>query len=228
MATSSQITNDPGEEVSAGRIVVGVPGKSFIVGKYDEDGRRKGERPQLEDNRTVAHVKKLMVKSMSTRGGELMPGYVMTENGPIKRGFASLNLEKVAKQHAPPPIEPKKKSRKKKQATPVQQIEPVAEVAQNDNYEPVKEIKPVSSQTFPVVFVIESGTIKSMADAVIECDSAIMLVYQDKDHVSYEPNAGGKLSLQIDGKTTEVMYLGMIFEWYQTSQQLMVFLKTEA
>ena len=216
MATSSKY--DPGTEVNPLSSGVAVPTASFIVGKYDEDGRRKVTGVVAQGPGEAHRINKLLLKSMTNRG-ELMAGYVMTPAGPVK----STLIKQAAPQHIVASVKPKR-GRKAKEVAYTE-----APLMEEPSF-PQREPEPlqVKRETFPVVFNIETGNIKSIVDAILENGSAVTLVYANEDSISYEPEPGSKLNLILPGhRRTEVMYLGMKFRWYDSEQQLLVFMKTE-
>ena len=229
MASTSKfsgVTSDPGTEVHPLSSGVAVPAKSYIVGKYDQDGRRKLGGALVEGSPEAGRLTKLLVKSMSTRGGELMPGFIMTADGPRKVA----NLPKPAPILKQAVVKGKKGKKKVETATEdyiqtitdtVTQPEPVQ---YQGNMEPVKE----KAETFPVVFVVESGTIKTSTEAILEDDLGLILVYGNEDAISYVPKRGGHLTLILPGKReVSVMYLGIQLRWYDSEQQLLIFVKTK-
>lgn len=230
MATSQQssgVKSDPGIEINPLRNSQ-VDGKSFIVGKYDEWGGRRA-LGKAADTGEVSKEAKLMQNSMKTRGGELMRGFIMTNEGPVK---ASQYTPRPKPAKPAVPIKPvlAKTKRKKKEPEPEVEQNYIQMVEENINpevieYDPVPQ--PVKTETFPVTFSIESGTIKSQADAILEDELGLILVYKDLDSISYVPKRGGKLSLSLPGRNIQVMYLGIQAQWYNTNQQLLLFVKTE-
>jgi hypothetical protein len=228
------VRNDPGSEINPLRSIIPVDGRSFIVGKYSEEGAKKAVGKPA-DPVEISENKKLMIKSMSTRGGELMPGYVMSAIGPVKvQSIPPLpKLEaKMAKILKNKPKTGKAKKAKAEKIEPYLDENYLQEVQsklleQENEYAIPEEKEEKFVETYPVIFDIESGNIRSTVDSILEDEMAVMLVYRDEEHVSYVPKKGGKLTLILPGKRkVPVMYLGIRFSWYTNDQQLLVFLKT--
>ena len=79
-----------------------------------------------------------------------------------------------------------------------------------------------------VVFNLKLGKIKVVVDAVLETDIGLALVFADENEVRFTPEQGNDLKLTLPGnKDIEVMYLGITFNWYNTKQQVMTFIKSE-
>jgi hypothetical protein len=223
---SSGFKNDPGSEINPLRSIIPVDGKSFIVGKYDEDGRSKAVGKPA-DVQEISQNKKLMIKSMSTRGGELMPGFIMTADGPVKASQFKPTPKVTIKPAVQPVPEVKGKRGKKKAAVevPVQSYVEEVEEQITDTLPLPKETAP---ETFPVTFSIESGTIRSSCIAILEDDLGLILVYNDMDDISYIPKQGGKLSLTLPGqRKMNVMFLGLRLQWFNNNNQLLVFIKID-
>ena len=107
MATSREFVparREAGEEIEPQRSVLGIPSKSYVVGRYNELGRVLVNGSPVDGPQAVSRHRQLLLESMSGRGN-LMPGYVMTENGPVKQ-----TMEKKASQV---PV-PKSKGKPKK------------------------------------------------------------------------------------------------------------------
>ena len=217
-STSSKFTpsrSEAGVEVNPLRSGVPIPAKSFIVGRYDEYGGKKTAGKLAAEPHEVSAIKQEILKDMSyARGSKLMPGFVMTENGPVKE--SSL-----------PVIQPStivkklnKKSAKNIKVTPITASLPVQTLptTEPDRFK----------ETFTIVFSIESGNIRSTVDAILEDNIAVILVYESADKVSYVPKNGGKLTLVFpDKRKIPVMFLGAQLQWYDTDQQLLIFVKTD-
>ena len=213
----SHVSSDPGVEISPLAGGVAVPAKSFVVGKYDGDGRRIENGQLAEGSTESAKLTKLLVRSMSTRGGEIMPGFVTSENGPIKSELIAKTKPMVKSL----PSIPVKRGRGRPKNIVVNPVMVNQEVEQEVSAEPVV------TKTFPVTFNIESGTIKSQVDAILEDELGLILVYRDSDSISYVPKRGNTLALTLPGRKVNAMYLGVQVQFYNTSQQLLVFVKTD-
>ena len=229
---SSGARYDPGTEVNPLQSGVAVPAKSFIVGKYDDEGRRKVAGALVEGSPEAARLTKLLVKSMSTRGGELMPGYIMTNNGPMKATkLPQTNIPKPTTTKIVEISKPKKGRKKKDTTTTENYLQTVTESIQpipESTYEIAGEPEIVKTETYPVTFVVESGKIKTSTVAILEDDLGLMLVYENEDSISYVPNRGGHLTLILPGKREiSVMFLGIQLRWYNTNEQLLLFVKTK-
>ena len=240
MANTSEFIpsrSEAGEEIEPQRSILGVPNKTYIVGRYSIDGRAITNGAPVDSPRAVSKHQQLLIESMSGRG-RLMPGFIMTPNGPVKQSLVgppppTLPTAKLPKQTVKANKARAKaieKAAAKVEANYVQIGEPeppvpytmtVATSATTNTY---KEDK----KGFTVVFAIESGKIKSTCDAVLENDLALMLVYSDEDSISYLPEKGSELLIITpDKREVAVMYLGLNFEWYESRQQLLVFMKTD-
>src|ERR1017187_5952834 len=79
----SGVRSDPGSEINPNRSIIPIDGKSFIVGRYDDQGGKRASA-KVVDAVEINEHRKLVNNSMRTRGGELLPGFVMGVNGPIK------------------------------------------------------------------------------------------------------------------------------------------------
>ena len=224
---SSGVRSDPGSEINPNRSVLPIDGKSFIVGKYDEYGHRK-MAGKGADSSEVSQISKLMNQSMKTRGGEIMKGFIMTSDGPVKESQFTPVVKPKSKQTA---LKVKDKNVKKakinEEPTQAEYIQEVKNSINSEEYEQVLPPQPANRETFPVVFNIESGRIKSQADSILEDELGLIIVYKDLDSISYIPKKGGKLSLSLPNRTLSVMYLGMQIQWYNTNQQLLIFVKME-
>ena len=228
MATSSQYQpsrSEAGEEIHPLNSGMSVPSKSFIVGRYDEYGHRTSPGEFLGTESAANKYKRQLLDSMRNHG-RVMPGYVLTDQGPLKQ--TALVKPIVSK---PDKKTPKASQSLKKQAhaEPVYETvtrpEPV--VIQEDKYADAEPSK-AKRAGFNIAFSIESGKIKSTVDAVLETNEALMLVFKDDDAVSYEPEKGSQLIIITpDKRKISVMYLGVKFAWHDTRQQLLVFMKTD-
>lgn len=240
MAKSSQISgvkSDPGREIRPIN-VSDVDVQSFVVGKYDEYGHRRVSGETAGGTAEGERLKKLIQNSMQTRGGNLMPGFVMTTVGAMRKSDYLRLTNQAPEQTQQTESQPTKTTRKKTKTAaptimavkqePVLHVPTVQEML--DIPRPSLQAPQTASQmTFPVVFSIESGTIRSSADSVLESEMAIVLVYRNQDAISYTPQQGSKLNLILpENRKVPVMYLGMQFQWYNTDQQLLIFIKQEA
>jgi len=140
----------------------------------------------------------------------------MTPEGPRK-------LAKVVKAKPGVIVKPGNKKSKAKINPAIESVVVVADEVET----PAPATPPVVyASTFNVVFSIPSGKIKSSVDAVLEDQQAIMLVYPNEDSISYEPETGSKFTLITpDKREHRVMALGLKFEWYNSRQQILVFMK---
>jgi len=223
----SGITSSPGTEVHPLQSGVAVPAKSFIVGKYDSEGRKKTAGALVEGSPEAARLTKLIVKSMSTRGGELMPGFVMTNNGPMK---ATKLAVKPNYNTSMKPVEIIKTRKTKKQKDTENYLQTVTENIQPVELESNDEVpqEVVKAETFPVTFSIDSGIIKVNTVAILEDDLGLILVFENEDSISYVPKRGGKLNLILPGKREmPVMFLGIQIKYYNSNEQLLLFVKTK-
>lgn len=224
---SNGVSNDPGSEINPMRSIIPVDGKSFIVGKYDEYGYRKAIGKPT-DAHEVSTVTKLMNNSMRTRGGETMQGFVMTPQGPVKASQFTPRVE-LPKSVQVSTSKTKRSKKGKATTAPVTQTY-LQEVEQSihpeeSTYEVLTES--ARTETFPVIFNIESGTIRSQADAILEDEFGLILVYSNSDSISYVPKRGGKLTLTLPSRKVSVMYLGVQCRWFNTNQELLVFIKLD-
>ena len=223
---------DAGEIISPQQSILGVPTKSYIVGRYDDYGQMQEDGEFIGGERQSVKYKKLLIDSMSSHG-RLMPGYVMTPDGPRPQAVLTPPKGVVGKRVA-----------KKATKAVVKKAEEYIPITREDIYEdevpaveePVKggfiQTKPTQPKaaktSFNVVFSIDSGKIKSVVNAVLETGTALLLVYEDEDAVSYIPEKGSHLIIITpDKREVPVLFLGLQFEWYNTRQQLLVFMKTE-
>jgi len=229
MATSSSYSpprSEAGEEISPMQSSLGVPTRSFVVGRYDEYGRRTSSGEFVGGSQAGEQHRSKLMQSMRNNG-KLMPGYVLSERGPVK----------VSKTVAAAPIVTKKGKQTKKTKVKTAEVQEVPEVeTPTTNFilsEPSSELvmepetPKAARKGFNIAFAIESGKIKSIADAILETPEALLVVYRDEDAVSYIPEKGSILTIIApDKREIEVMYLGLQFEWYDSRQQLLVFMKT--
>jgi hypothetical protein len=162
--------------------------------------------------------------------GKLMPGFVMTPEGPMK--LADLPRQVQLPKPITPVTQPMavkpKRGRKPKNTnienSIVKELECISEPILNYS-EPIST-SPPKRDSFSIVFAIESGNIKSTIDSVLEDDTCVILIYENEDRMSYIPQKGGKLTVILPGnRKVPVMYLGSQLRWYNTEQQLMVFVK---
>jgi len=222
MSTSSTFSasrSEAGIEVNPNNSGVPVPSKSFIVGKYDDYGMRKQPGQPAGGTGEADKLVKQLIKSMTSRG-ELMPGFVMTPNGPVRAELAHRLSKEATKQTVP---EKAKRGRKPKQNKDIEYVQPQVIISNE-----AEDQDTIAAETFSVVFSVESGTIRSTADAVLENDQFVLLVYRDVESISYLPQHASKLTLVLPGnRNTNVMYLGAQFTWYNSSQQLLMFIKTD-
>lgn len=221
MAKNSEFTgirSDPGDIVSATERFVPVPTKSFIVGRYDEEGRSKVKGEAASGSEEGNRLKNLMVRSMSTRGGELLPGFVMTNLGPRRMVQPNIQSPIKGKRGRPKAVKPK-------QAAANQ-----VEIYEEPVYAlPEPEVSQAKAPTFSIVFLLDHGKIKARVDCILEDPTSLALVFKDEDTVSYVPEKGNKLKIMLpDKREIEVLYLGIQLQWYNTSQQILVFMKTES
>lgn len=222
MSTASEYVaprSEAGRVISPNESVLGVPSKTFVVGQFDEFGRARSKGEFIGGTAEAIKYRNRLLQDMGNKGN-LMPGFVMTNIGPVKQSELPKppQAEKRGRGKTPKPVK----------AKPVIQVpDPLQEAP-----EPVVAIEetytaPRKTPKFSVVFSVGHGKIKSTADAVLENDDALLVVYADEDAISYVPEKGSLLTLTTpDRRDIEVMYLGLQFEWHESRQQLMVFMKT--
>jgi hypothetical protein len=195
-----------------------IPVRSYVVGKYDDGGRRKSEGNLAAGPAEANKLIKKMLSSMKHQG-DLAPGFVMTADGPVKAALQPAG--QTAKLITAKPAKPTKGKKKKGRYA---QIEEVAAAPENDIRTAMIE---TPREVFPVNFKIASGTIKSSVLAILEDAVIMILVYEDSDEISYTPEKGAELTLELPGKRKlEVMYLGSQIPWYEDRRHLLLFIKT--
>lgn len=206
-----------GVEVPVNQTTAPIPSKSFVVPRYDPYGQRLSKGETVGGDQIASKHRQALVSSMRTNG-RVMRGYVMTENGPVKQAQAP----------TAPVNKPGKKAKSKTVIKPAQPLiaETITETV--TPYEDVVKPLPQAKSIFLVTFVIASGKIKSSVNAVLESKEALLLVYEDEDSISYIPEKGSKFTIITpDRREVPVLYLGLQFEWYNSRQQLLIFLKTD-
>lgn len=83
----------------------------------------------------------------------------------------------------------------------------------------------VPTSSIEVVFSTQLGRIKLNASAVLDAQSALVLVFANEGEIRYEPAPGANVQLIIDGRSVNTMYPGFKFPWVDDVMQLMVFVK---
>jgi hypothetical protein len=193
------------------------PPKSYIVPKFDNFGKKKVNGEMVGGSKEAEKLKRLMLDSMQNRGS-LMPGFVMTPTGPIKAVHAkqeplTIKFTKQATEEVQNLTKPKKGKKAK-----LQEIESL----------PIMEETMPTKTEYPVTFIIESGKIKGMIDAVLEDELFLALVFNNEGSVTYVPEQGSPLKLLLpDKRQLNVVFSGSQLDWYNTNQQILLFLKQE-
>ena len=165
----------------------------------------------LSETVTTKHRRRLL-ESMQGKG-RLMPGFVLTEDGPVKGVIQPVALTK----------QPKFKKGEVKTASEPVYVQPAPIIPSV-----VAREEKVEKPGFTVTFVIDSGKIKTTCDAVLENEYSLLLVYKNEDAISYLPDKASELAIITpDKREIPVLYLGLQFEWYESRQQLLLFMKTE-
>jgi|GEM_PF-5295339 len=222
------IRSDPGTERHPLSSTIPVEPGTYIVGKYDEFGHQRKSSEPADHPSDAARIRKLLVESMTTRGGRLLPGFTMTANGPVK-----INNLPIIAPTTPSQAKPAVARQTKKKAASIKLndlpalTDPEPPMFQRI-YEPDITEPKKATRNFPIIFKIESGNIRSSVDAILEDDLAIMLVYSDSEAISYEPARGSELTLILpDKRKVDVMYSSIKFRWYMTSQECLIFIKAK-
>ena len=88
---------------------------------------------------------------------------------------------------------------------------------------PVPPVPP--TPPIEVVFSTQLGRIKLNALAVLDSQTALVLVFANEGEIRYEPAPGTTVQLIINGRLENTMYPGFKFPWIDNKMQLMVFVK---
>jgi hypothetical protein len=225
MATSSSnlngVTSDPGTEVKPDFANITIPAKSFVVGKYNPDGKRKTQGEMVGGSGEATRLNKLLLESMR-RGGELLPDFFMSSEGPIK---LQPTQSYTPTMQTNPTNKAKGKHKKIKEQT---HNYPKSPEPANTLPSPVYEAAPQKIKPHPkklIEVLVDFGKIKMMVDEIIETTDAFALIFESKDYITCEPDKGHKLVLLYNGSKFKVMYLGILFKWIDSEQQVMLFIK---
>jgi hypothetical protein len=239
--SSSQISgvrSDPGREIrpiSSSAVDV----QSFVVGKYDEYGHRRASGETAGGTVEGERLKKLMQNSMQTRGGNLMPGFVMTTIGPMRE----LDYRRLTGQIVQPEpvaqLQPTKALRKKTKtaeaptialptAQPVLPVPTLHQMLDIPKSAPQALPQPTSAKNKKVVeIIVDFGKIKLTIDEITLDDRMTILVFSHEDDIAFEPQLGGKLIISYNGAKINTMYAGK-FNWYNTNQPVLIFFNDQS
>ena len=181
----------------------------YVVGQYDEQGRKTRRGGAAGGTTTEAQIRSRLARFMQNRGEPLM-------------------LPKPPAPVAAPVVTIKAKRGRKAKIAEVVEL-PAADCVQ-------AEVKPAQAESYytpttansnVIVFDTSYGKIKVMTQAVMETETGVALLFSHADEVRFTPEQGSELNVTINGKAIKLMYLGMTFQWFNSPQQLMVFIKSE-
>lgn len=182
----------------------------YVVPQYTEEGRR--------------------ITRGAIVGGEQVHNQVTRKIGRMfeAKGELSNSAPKIL---TPVPVAPLAKTKTRKTKKVVAPVESPAHFHEPTR-QPFEEELPLpitaSPKSIVVVLRTDFGKIKVAVNAVLESDTGLCLVFKDENQISYEPEQGTEVVITMpDKREIKVMTMGLRFKWYETSQQLMTFIKTE-
>jgi hypothetical protein len=226
---------------------------NFIVGQYTDDGARTRRGVNAGGVQTNDEARRRMERILSKHGERVQTFMQPTTQQFVPQPPPPIMPEPrtIVKTAAVKGKKGGKKSKAAKtpevvqalaQETPHVQFEYVMPPTDNTPLPPyavkygAAPVQPTYTPTPPtlqsltrkvVVFTLEIGTIKASVDAILESENGIALVYPNGNEVSFTPNQGDDLSVRLpDGRTLNIMYIGS-FNWYNTTQHIMTFVKSE-
>ncbi len=203
---------EAGEEINP--MTAGVPIKQsdFIVARYDEMGGKIREGGVAGGSTISSKIASKLEKAMARSGEKVTFTY-------------GINPTKSIKTKA-------KTKRTKANPLPEKPVLPKPDYLDLNISESKEE--PVESNETPTIpkitkvveMIFNFGKIKALVDAVVINETGVALIFESSNTMTFIPEAGTELNLSVEGQTLNVMYLGITFQWYNSNQQVMLFIKT--
>ncbi len=218
----------------------------YIVPKFNALGKRISEPSFVGSAEEIKEKSLAIIKSalLGSREGKFVRKTGI-DVGPQRRSESAINPSKnpTKKQRKVnnnqekstssklPIIELDKKPLKVKPSSIYLPIEEAMRAINMDEETNYSVNTPSISATKSIYVTLSSnfGKIKVSVAAVLEEETALILVYNNEEAMSFIPHQGDILSIIINKDRTErVMYTGFLFTWIDNTKKLMVFVKAPA